>query len=313
MTPEQYALASQAEISAGRLPLSAQSRIAGQRASDTFTSALSVDEFVAMRSVGFVPVGQVMGSAVYNIGWNFGGCGYTYRGGAVFSSFGGPAPVADMPNLRHLLKQARHRAIERMRQECAGLGGDGVVGVTLSLGSFYGNGLEFMAIGTAVKAIGAASLKKPFTSDLSGQDFAKLVHGGWLPVALVMGVGATIRHDDWALRRQQRSWQNQEMVGPTDLVHMARASARESLLTEARHYGGHTVVVRDISLNVAEVRCAYGGDDAHDHIADAFIWGTTIVPFASDHSGSAAPHPSGPGTVAGRPETPRPVTILRLR
>jgi uncharacterized protein YbjQ (UPF0145 family) len=202
----------------------------------------------------------------------------------------------DVPSLRNLLKQARHRAIERMRLECAGLGGDGVVGVTLTLGSFYGNGLEFMAIGTAVKAIGAPALKQPFTSDLSGQDFAKLVHGGWLPVALVMGIGAAIRHDDWALRRQQRSWQNQEMAGPTELVHLARQSARESLLVEARHFGGHTVVVRDMSLNVAEVRCAYGGDDAHDHIADAFIWGTTIIPFAS-----------------GRPAAPRPLTILRLR
>jgi uncharacterized protein YbjQ (UPF0145 family) len=222
-----------------------------------------------------------------------------YRSGGLFTSFGGPAPVVDVPSLRNLLKQARHRAIERMRLECAGLGGDGIVGVTLTLGSFYGNGLEFMAIGTAVRSTGSRTGKRgpalPFTSDLSGQDFAKLVHAGWLPVALVMGIGAAIRHDDWALRSQQRSWQNQELVGSTELVHLARASARESLLAEALHFGGHTVVVRDMSLNVAEVRCSYGGDDAHDHLADAFIWGTTIIPFA-----------------AGKPETPRPLSILRL-
>jgi uncharacterized protein YbjQ (UPF0145 family) len=221
---------------------------------------------------------------VYNIGWYF-GCGYTYRGGGLFGGLAGPAPVVDVPNLRQLLHQARHRAVERMRQECAGLGGDGVVGVRLTVGSFYGNGLEFMAIGTAVRQINQSAEHRgpalPFTSDLSGQDFAKLVHAGWLPVALVMGFGATLRHDDWALRSQQRSWTNQEMVGATQLVQTARAVARDSLIADARRYGGETVVVRDMLLNVVEVQCRYGGDDAHDHLADAFIWGTTIVPLAA--------------------------------
>ena len=52
--------------------------------------------------------------------------------------------------------QARHTAIDRMTAECAALGGHGVVGVRLSRGSFPLGGLEFTAIGTAVRAPGAA-------------------------------------------------------------------------------------------------------------------------------------------------------------
>jgi uncharacterized protein YbjQ (UPF0145 family) len=305
-TADEIAAASAEQIAHGRLPLQAQWRIHEQRQrrdageSGAFTSALSVQEFAAIRSVGFSPVGQVLGSAVYNVGWNYSGCGYVgayggmrygaggfNRGGFSGQGMGGgygyrgwsPAPVVDVPAVRSLLEQARHRAVERMREECAGLDGDGVVGVRLTVQSFYGNGLEFMAIGTAVRADGPKRPKHPFTSDLSGQDFAKLIRSGWAPVDLVQGVGAVIRHDDWAQRMQQSSWMNQEVVGSTQLVTAARESARESLAKDAAKRGGHTVVLQKMQLNIFETRCAYGGEDAHDHMADAFIWGTAIVPI----------------------------------
>ena len=45
------------------------------RRSGTWGSALTTDEFAAIRSVGFEPVGQVLGAAVYNIGYTGGyGC-----------------------------------------------------------------------------------------------------------------------------------------------------------------------------------------------------------------------------------------------
>jgi uncharacterized protein YbjQ (UPF0145 family) len=316
-TPEMIAEASIREIAAGRLPLQAQWRINEQRhqrdagEAGSFTSALSVQEFAAIRSVGFSPVGQVLGSAVYNVGWSYSGCGYV--GGFGYSRYGSwnsggfsgmgmggawsPAPVVDVPAVRQLLEQARHRAVERMRVEAAGLGGDGVVGVRLSVRSFYGNGLEFMAIGTAVRADGAKRPRQPFTSDLSGQDFAKLLRSGWVPVDLVQGVGAVIRHDDWAQRMQQSSWMNQEMVGSTQLVTAARAAARDSIAADAAKRGAHTVVLQSMQLNIFEARCAYGGEDAHDHVADAFLWGTAIVPASK----SAKPAPM-----------PAPLPMLRL-
>jgi hypothetical protein len=290
-TPEQVAEASVREIAAGHLPLQAQWRLNAQRADAAFTSDLTVGEHAALRSVGFTPVGQALGSAVYNVRWNSTGCGY-WRGGGLLGGYR-QAQVVDLPLVRQLLWNARESAIKRMRQECAGLGGDGVVAVRLSVRPFYGNGLEFTAIGTAVRADGGRHLtKRPFTSDLSGQDFAKLLRAGWLPVALVLGVGAVLRHDDWLTYRQSSSWQNQEMTGHTELVTAVRAQARDGLTTDAARHGGSTVVLRDMTLRLYEVQCRQygsGGGEARDHVAEATLFGTAIVPLPGHQHPAPAP------------------------
>ena len=51
-----------------RLPPAAEARMAEIRRSGTWGSALTADEFTAIRSTGFEPVGQVLGAAVYNVG-----------------------------------------------------------------------------------------------------------------------------------------------------------------------------------------------------------------------------------------------------
>jgi hypothetical protein len=50
----------------------AEARMAEIRGSGTWGSELTADEFAVIRSVGFEPVGQVLGAAVYNIGYTGG-------------------------------------------------------------------------------------------------------------------------------------------------------------------------------------------------------------------------------------------------
>ena len=57
-------------------------------------------------------------------------------------------------------------------------------------------GLEFTALGTAVRARGNTRPKKPFTSHVTGQEFAKLIHAGYVPTGLVLGISIASRHDD---------------------------------------------------------------------------------------------------------------------
>ena len=142
--------------------------------------------------------------------------------------------------------QARDTAIGRMTAECAALGGHGVVGVGLSRGSFPLGGLEFTVIGTAIRAPGAAhGPPVPFTSDLSGQDFAKLIMTGWVPAGLVLGISIGSRHDDRTTARQAR-WGsgNAEVAGWTELVGQSRHDARDQLDSEVRRLGGEGVVDR---------------------------------------------------------------------
>jgi len=73
------------------LPPAARDRMAEIRGSGTWGSALSTDEFTAIRGVGFEPVGQVLGACVYNIGY---AGGYTCPGGWSSGVFGGVVTAA---------------------------------------------------------------------------------------------------------------------------------------------------------------------------------------------------------------------------
>src|ERR1700744_411468 len=104
------------------------------RRSGPWGSALTSDEFAAIRSVGFEPVGQVLGAAVYNIGYTGGDPG---PGGPGAWGYGMPARPATQVSSRggfgsfgplvQTMYQARHKALDRMAAECEELGGHGVV------------------------------------------------------------------------------------------------------------------------------------------------------------------------------------------
>jgi uncharacterized protein YbjQ (UPF0145 family) len=183
--------------------------------------------------------------------------------------------------LTQAMYDARHRAISRMLAECAELGGHGIVGVSLSIGSFPAGGLEFKAIGTAVRAPGAAPLREPFSSDLSGQDFAKLIHAGWVPSGLALGISVGARHDDWLTVGQTR-WGagNAEVVGYTELVNDSRHDARQQLEKDVRRMGGEGVVVSRMDMRVHERECPMQ-EHGKDHIVEVTIVGTATVRYAA--------------------------------
>ena len=277
------------------------------RASGTWGSALTSDEFAAIRSVGFEPTGQVLGACVYNIGYTggyacpgaWGNWGYgqvmparTRTQVSSRSGFGSFGPLVQA------MYEARHKALDRMTAECEELGGHGVVGVRLTIGAFPAGGLEFKAIGTAVRAPGVGPVstwrhrgsrpKRPFTSDLSGQDFTKLIMKGWVPAGLALGISIGSRHDDWLTVGQTR-WGagNAEVVGYTELVNDARHDARQQLAADVARLGGEGVVIADMEMRVRERECPVS-EGRRDHIVEATTIGTAIARFAHSeqrHSG----------------------------
>ena len=276
-----------------KLPPAAEARLAEIRHSGTWSSALSADEFAAIRSTGFEPVGQVLGAAIYNIGYTGGyGCpayGASYGfgplggyGGGLYSSVtatSGGGTLGSYAPLVRTMYQARRQAIGRMTAECKELGGHGVVGVKLTIGSFPAGGLEFKAIGTAVRAPGGVRLREPFTSDLTGQDFAKLILAGWVPVGLVLGISVGARHDDWATVSQTR-WAagNTEVSGYTDLVNATRHDARHQLEQDVARHGADGVVLQQMDIRVGEHECPVQ-EGRRDHVLEATIIGTAIAHF----------------------------------
>src|ERR1700742_5355975 len=109
--------------------------------------------------------------------------------------------------------------MSRMQAEADHLGADGIVGVELRM-QMYAWGqevLEFVATGTAVKAIGGSGAHKApngraFTSDLSAQDFFRLLAAGAVPVAFVLGTCVYHVAHQGVMQSLRQVGQNQEML-----------------------------------------------------------------------------------------------------
>jgi len=270
------------------LPAVAKARMAALRSSGTWGSALTADEFAAIRSAGFEPVGQVFGAAVYGAG---SASGYSCQGAPGPSGHGSPPQSATQVSGRggagsfdplvQTMDQARHTAVGRMITECTEIGGHGVVGVRVSRGAFSLGGQQFTVIGTAVRAPGAAhGQSAPFTSDVSGQDFAKLIMTGWVPVGLVLGISIGSRHDDRNTARQARwSSGNAEVAGWTDLVSQSRHDARLQLESDVKRLGAEGVVIATMQMRVRQRDCP-AAVGRHDHIAEATLIGTAVARFS---------------------------------
>lgn len=228
-----------------------------------FTSDLSVGEFLVVRRAGFEPLGLVVGSSIYHVG---------YQRVAMSQS-------QEMTVLSQAMYQARELAMARMEEEAAALGADGIVGVRLEVGRYAWaeDMAEFMAIGTAVRHRAGKSFKtasgKPFTSDLSGQDFALLLSTGYAPVGLVMGT--CVYHVAYQSFRQawKTSNQNYEMAYFTQALYDAREIAMERMQAEAKNLGAEGIV----GVTVKE-----GSHGWESHVIEYFAVGTAVVAFATD-------------------------------
>ena len=238
---------------------------------------LSVEEFTAIRSVGFEPIGQVLGVSVHQ-----GALAYGIRCGA-YPGMPACGDIRVAPPTPAYLRTARDNALARMAEECVALGGQGVVDVTVELKPFVSGAVEFSVVGSAVRAIGSLPeqtygkpLPVPFTADLTGHDFALLVRNGWMPTRMVFGVANRVRHTTSA-QQMRWSWANTELIHLSTLIHQARDDARDDLTAEARKAGGLHVVVRDMSLHQWEQECS-GTAGGQDYLCQSTIWGTAVTP-----------------------------------
>ncbi|MFB7056763.1 heavy metal-binding domain-containing protein [Streptomyces vinaceus] len=265
----------------------------------TWDSFLSAPELAAVTSAGFDPLGHVLGITVFTIPYTGAwGCPGAW---SAPSEGGYPKPSRWAPSYEPLVQalcSARKRALARAVDECRALGGDGIVGVGMDIDPMPLGALECTVRGTAVRARSRIRPHQPFTSHLGGQDFARLIHSGWVPTRLAFGIAFAGRHDDWrSTRRTRWTAPNEEVEGYTLLVNRARDEARARLERDAAAAGGEGLVVDEAELRVEQEECRNGSlGYAYDVSAEAAFVGTAIARY-----GRSA-RPAGPG----------PLTIMRL-
>ena len=182
------------------------------RSSGTWGSALSADEFAAIRSVGFEPVGQVFGAAVYSAGARAviaapgrrdrpaAGCRPGLRSGYPAGRPGviRPARADHGPGAAHGHRPDDHR----VRRTGWPRRGRRPAVLAKSFPS-AGRSSRPSAPRSARRAVPRGQ-PVPFTGEVSGQDFAKLIMAGWVPAGLVLGISIASRHDDRKTNRQAR-------------------------------------------------------------------------------------------------------------
>jgi uncharacterized protein YbjQ (UPF0145 family) len=254
------------------VPQSGRDRLRESKAG-VFTSDLSVNEYLLVEDAGFEPLGLVLGTSIYHIG---------YQRRRVMRS-------QELEVLSKALYHARELAMQRMEEEAADLGADGVVGVRLEVRGFgtAAHTAEFLAVGTAIRHRGGADHRtphgRPFTSDLSGQDFWTLLRTGARPVGLVMGscvytvayAGGTSPGSRMALW-----WRNVEMPIYTQAMYDARELAMGRMQREAESLDAHGVV----GVELSEHAHGWGGK-----VVEFFAVGTAIV---RDESAERLPSPT---------------------
>jgi uncharacterized protein YbjQ (UPF0145 family) len=256
------------------LPVHARQRLNDMRGTDRtkplFTSDLSVNEFLLVREAGFDPLGLVIGSSIYHIGWQM---------PALTSS-------QELEVLTGAMYHARELAMTRMEEEADMLNADGIVGVRLEIGRHdWGKDLaEFIAIGTAIRHRNGEHYRapngRPFTSDLSGQDFWTLLRAGYRPVSLAMG--NCVYHVGYQGLGQwmQQVGKNCEMPTYTQALYNAREHALARMQSEAETLGADGIV----GAQVTEKSHGWGS-----HVIEYFALGTAIVATRADHE-IPAPH-----------------------
>lgn len=240
------------------VPEAGRARLQQNRAG-LFTSDLSVNEFLLIKQAGFDPVGLVVGSSIYHIGIQVAGW----------------KKSQEMTVLSEAMYGARQLAMTRMEEEADQLGADGVVGVRLDIGRYeWGQDMaEFIAIGTAVKhregVLHRAPNGRPFTSDLSGQDFWTLLRTGHRPVGMVMGSCVYHVAHRGMLKSMAQTGRNVELANFTQALYDARELAMERMQSEAQTLSAEGIV----GVDLQEKSHGWGS-----HTIEFFAVGTAIVP-----------------------------------
>jgi uncharacterized protein YbjQ (UPF0145 family) len=240
-------------------------KTAGANEAGVFTSDLSVSEYVLLGEAGFEPLGFVVGSSIYHIGMQVGRWSQNQ----------------ELTVLTQAMYNARELAMARMRAEADHLAADGIVGVQLRMQMYaWGEGcLEFVATGTAVRHLaGQGAHRAPdgraFTSDLSAQDFFRLLAAGAVPVSFVLGTCVYHIAHQGVMQTLRQAGRNQEMMQFTQGVYEARELALSRMQAEAAaaRASGIVGVTVDVKNHV------WG-----QHATEFFATGTSVRRLSAEH------------------------------
>lgn len=273
-----------ARVEAGGIPLRAEERLAEEAGphSKLFTSDLSVNEFVLARDAGCHPIAQLMGSSIYHI--------------AQIPDYKGK--TAELTIISDGHRVSRRRALARLWREAVIVGADAVIGIKLrdrmitmgargKGGDDGGEVIEFTVVGTAVRAPFLTHPKgEPIVTDLTGQDLWALVQDGWEPCGFFFDF---CKFHGWHVTSGPSG--GGEVTSANEVVETARKLVMDRIVTQAKAASAEFVVGSDLTIDVREVPCGYGGCKLDDLDVNVSWFGTGIrrIPSWKEPPGDVPP------------------------
>jgi uncharacterized protein YbjQ (UPF0145 family) len=273
-----------ARIEDGGIPAGAQARLRALAAEGSlFTSGLSVNEFALLDLLGPRPLAQVMGASVVRAGWQYlpalppgmvVSSGYPpAASGTIWRNpYTEPSPaqvrnyqwraevVCELDELTDAWTVARRRALDRLCEEALQVGADAVVGVHLRRSHHdLGKGtIEYVVSGTAIRLPDSAGAARPTLTDVSVQDYWRLLSAGHEPVGLLATTAVVFASPPRStrVRRARTTAQNQELEEITRAFGAARETVRASLRGQVSDARGDGAVGVEFSHSVHREKLA---------------------------------------------------------
>jgi uncharacterized protein YbjQ (UPF0145 family) len=268
-------------LEAGGIPIPAQQRLDDlrTRCGRFFTSDLTTPEFLLARESGFRPLTQVLGSCFYHVGWQWMPMG---QWGSYYGRSGGGQTV-ELETQTEAWNEARRLAFGRLAEEARRAGADAVVGVRVTRGAYdWSQGvLEFAVAGTAVRSERYELGDEPVLSNLSGQEFEKLVQSGWFPTGIVAGTTVCYVMTGWQQSFRAgglfSSMQNQELPDFTRGIYDARSQAMMRVTRQAHEIGAHGMVGVRFDRAIEEREREVNNVKYTDLVVTMHVLGTAIL------------------------------------
>lgn len=197
-----------------------------------FSTSADGQELYCQLDCGFRPIRFVFGNVAYSVGIGGGIAG-------LFKSL----VRGEVTQYSDVFNRTRRLALDRIAQEAHACGANSVVGIRTSIIGFAGT-QEMMMIGTASHHPGLPPeyTENPATSDLTNEEMWNLIHLGYMPIQLVLGVSVYSLGMAGGIIAAFKSLVRGEISELTTLIYDARENAVARVARDAAACGADDVV-----------------------------------------------------------------------
>ncbi|OUC12814.1 MAG: hypothetical protein B0A82_20800 [Alkalinema sp. CACIAM 70d] len=197
-----------------------------------FSSSADGQALYCQMDCGFTPRQFVFGNVAYSIG----------VGGGIIGSFRSLAR-GEIKEFSRIFNETRHLALKRIKAEAREVKANAVVGIQTSILPLAGM-QEMVMIGTASyhPVLPEVYRQNPITSDLTNEEMWNLIHQGYMPVQLVLGVSVYSLGLVGGITAFFKSFVRGEIHELTSLIYEAREQALKHIAEDAKRNGADQVV-----------------------------------------------------------------------